>query len=494
MASGQNVNRTVENNVITLNVCGVEKATQHYGALSCVGCKGFFRRALLKADQLECAANGECTVSVLQKIQCRSCRFNKCLREGMNPAFVRPNRDAPSKPRKPATTVASCDLTDRGRTTKTREEWMKKMTVEMRTILMTLLNIETKVMKGDTQQEASKLYPLKGIDKLRDIVETPISLKGKRTEMRYEAYRMAGKDELCAIAYRRLIAAIDWVESLSPLLGHLTVDDKELANAMSENLQFAQTFLNQGEIPLLTDLFGCFTVEPFFKEVDELAALSLEKALTEKKEISTQTDRVPPPRALLKRQATIDEESEEPARQNFRLLQPPNNFYITEMLDDLRAPSSSISLSSPDEYHPTSTAPMNNHAENHLMGLNYDASTIQNGVSSNGVAHPPTVPTVPPVAARPVYDQQPSCSNQNPSTFYNFPPPPGYPPLNAGYTPNINYPQLYQQPQYYNFPAQNVDQTYPYSQDIPPPQPYFYNQNPQNYPHHHNNFQNQYAS
>ncbi|EFO91830.1 hypothetical protein CRE_21086, partial [Caenorhabditis remanei] len=158
------------------------------------------------------------------------------------------------------------------------------------------------------------------------------------------------------------------------------------------------------------------------------------------------------------------------------------------------APSSSISLSSPDEYHPTSTAPMNNHAENHLMGLNYDASTIQNGVNSNGVAHPPTVPTVPPVAARPVYDQQPSCSNQNPSTFYNFPPPPGYPPLNAGYTPNINYPQLYQQPQYYNFPAQNVDQTYPYSQDIPPPQPYFYNQNPQNYPHHHNNFQNQYAS
>ncbi|KAF1756184.1 hypothetical protein GCK72_012637 [Caenorhabditis remanei] len=505
------------------SVCGAEKAAHHYGALSCVGCKGFFRRALLKADQLECAANGECTVSVLQKIQCRSCRFNQCLREGMNPAFVRPNRDAPPKPRKPATTVASCDLTDRGKTTKTSEEWMKKMTVEMRTILMTLLNIETKVMKGDTQQEASKLYPLKGIDKFRDIVETPISLKGKRTEMRYEAYRMAGNDELCAIAYRRLIAAIDWVESLSPLLGHLTVDDKialikssfaplmvfnfcartaeacqdvsvilhihlgnglveralnelvavyreygmreeeivcvnamiclnplakdvsnslfekivelrnriadclfsivkeELANAMSENLQFAQTFSNQGEIPLLTDLFGCFTVEPFFKEVDELAALSLEKALTEKKEISAQTDRVPPPRALLKRQATIDEESEEPARQNFRLLQPPNNFYITEMLDDLRAPSSSISLSSPDEYHPTSTAPMNNHAENHLMGLNYDASTIQNGVSSNGVAHPPTVPTVPPVAARPVYDQQPSCSNQNPSTFYNFP-------------------------------------------------------------------------
>ncbi|PIO73940.1 hypothetical protein TELCIR_04075 [Teladorsagia circumcincta] len=29
-----------------------------------------------------------------------------------------------------------------------------------------------------------------------------------------------------------------------------------LANAMCENLQFAQVFSNAGEIPLLTDLFG----------------------------------------------------------------------------------------------------------------------------------------------------------------------------------------------------------------------------------------------
>ncbi|PIC31560.1 hypothetical protein B9Z55_012222 [Caenorhabditis nigoni] len=620
-SSGNNLGGSNNSSSASLNlcrVCGAEKAAHHYGALSCVGCKGFFRRALLKADQLECAANGECTVSVLQKIQCRSCRFQKCLREGMNPAFVRPNRDAPPKPRKPVTTVATCDLTDRGRTTKTREEWMKKMTVEMRTILMTLLNIETKVMKGDTQQEASKLYPLKGIDKLKEIIETPMSLKGKRTEMRYEAYRMAGNDELCAIAYRRLIAAIDWVESLSPLLGHLSVEDKialvkssfaplmvfnfcartaeacqdenvlclcnfayvprniskmyedtyhlgnglveralnelvavyreygmreeeivcvnamiclnplakdvsdtlfekivelrnriadclfsivkevrlsptpnvcyghillslatvtELANAMSENLQFAQTFSNQGEIPLLTDLFGCFTVEPFFKEVDELAALSLEKAMAEKKEMATQTDRVPPPRALLKRQATIDEESEEPPRQNFRLLQPPNNFYITEMLDDLRAPSS-YPLSSPDTQAPmipmvpTNGTPMNNHAENHLMGLNYDASTVPLGPSTVTQQYPA---------------DQPSTSAGPSNAYYNFPPPPNYPPLNAGYTPNVNYPQLYQQPQYFNN-YQNSTEPYPYQ----PQEPYFYNS--QNSSQNYNQFQNQYAS
>lgn len=39
-------------------------------------------------------------------------------------------------------------------------------------------------------------------------------MKGKRTEMRYEAYRMAKNEEFQVIAYRRLIAAIDWVNLL----------------------------------------------------------------------------------------------------------------------------------------------------------------------------------------------------------------------------------------------------------------------------------------
>ncbi|KIH49146.1 zinc finger, C4 type, partial [Ancylostoma duodenale] len=38
------------------------EAAMHYGAIACVGCKGFFRRALMKADQLECQANGNCPI------------------------------------------------------------------------------------------------------------------------------------------------------------------------------------------------------------------------------------------------------------------------------------------------------------------------------------------------------------------------------------------------------------------------------------------------
>ncbi|EFO89278.1 hypothetical protein CRE_15100 [Caenorhabditis remanei] len=358
MASGQNANKTAENNVITLNatensnlgstssssaslnlcmVCGAEKAAHHYGALSCVGCKGFFRRALLKADQLECAANGECTVSVLQKIQCRSCRFNKCLREGMNPAYSTHQ-------------ILLCPLMVFNFCARTAEACQDEN-------VLCLCNF------AYVPRNISKLY--------KDTYHLGNGLVERALNELVAVYREYGMREEEIVCVNAMICLNPLAKDVSDSLfekivelrnriadclfsivkevrlsptpnvcyGHILLSlatVTELANAMSENLQFAQTFSNQGEIPLLTDLFGCFTVEPFFKEVDELAALSLEKALTEKKEISTQTDRVPPPRALLKRQATIDEESEEPARQNFRLLQPPNNFYITEMLDDLR--------------------------------------------------------------------------------------------------------------------------------------------------------------
>jgi hepatocyte nuclear factor 4 len=44
--------------------------------------------------------------------------------------------------------------------------------------------------------------------------------------MRYEPYRMAKNEELSVIVYRRLIAAIDWVEYLSENMDGLSIDDK----------------------------------------------------------------------------------------------------------------------------------------------------------------------------------------------------------------------------------------------------------------------------
>ncbi|VDM63322.1 unnamed protein product [Angiostrongylus costaricensis] len=196
----------------------------HYGTVSCVGCKGFFRRALMKADQLECHANGNFFVSDF-RTQCRSCRFEKCLEAGMKPEGK--NYCSP----KPIN----------------KSDWMKKLTVEMRTLLMNLLNIEAKVMKGDTNVDASQLYPLR-VNRLREIIADPTKLKGKRCEMRYEPFRMAKNNELSMVAYRRLIAAIDWVEHLSVFIGGLSVDDRV---ALVKNA-FA---------PLMVFKFACRTAE-----------------------------------------------------------------------------------------------------------------------------------------------------------------------------------------------------------------------------------------
>ena len=40
---------------------------------------------------------------------------------------------------------------------------------------------------------------------------------------------MAKNDELCSVAYRRVIAAIDWIENLSELMGGLQTNDKVLS-------------------------------------------------------------------------------------------------------------------------------------------------------------------------------------------------------------------------------------------------------------------------
>lgn len=44
-------------------VCGDTGAvSKHYGVMACLGCKGFFRRALKKVDQYECINNDKCNI------------------------------------------------------------------------------------------------------------------------------------------------------------------------------------------------------------------------------------------------------------------------------------------------------------------------------------------------------------------------------------------------------------------------------------------------
>ena len=77
------------------SVCGKvpSKGIQvHYGCLSCNSCKAFFRRIHFSGPRLPagfgyCKNDGNCNIKFGQK-NCRHCRYQKCLGEGMNPKLV----------------------------------------------------------------------------------------------------------------------------------------------------------------------------------------------------------------------------------------------------------------------------------------------------------------------------------------------------------------------------------------------------------------------
>jgi len=65
------------------SIC-LDRATgKHYGAASCDGCKGFFRRSVRKNHIYTCRFQRSCVIDKDKRNQCRYCRLKKCFRAGM---------------------------------------------------------------------------------------------------------------------------------------------------------------------------------------------------------------------------------------------------------------------------------------------------------------------------------------------------------------------------------------------------------------------------
>ncbi|XP_028924000.1 hepatocyte nuclear factor 4-gamma isoform X2 [Ornithorhynchus anatinus] len=74
-------------------ICGDRATGKHYGASSCDGCKGFFRRSIRKSHVYTCRFNRQCVVDKDKRNQCRFCRLKKCFRAGMKKEAVQNERD-----------------------------------------------------------------------------------------------------------------------------------------------------------------------------------------------------------------------------------------------------------------------------------------------------------------------------------------------------------------------------------------------------------------
>ncbi|XP_032253152.1 nuclear receptor subfamily 1 group I member 3 isoform X2 [Phoca vitulina] len=69
-------------------VCGDRATGYHFHALTCEGCKGFFRRTVSKNTGLTCPFAGSCKVNKAQRRHCPACRLQKCLDAGMKKEMI----------------------------------------------------------------------------------------------------------------------------------------------------------------------------------------------------------------------------------------------------------------------------------------------------------------------------------------------------------------------------------------------------------------------
>ncbi|XP_069058790.1 nuclear receptor subfamily 1 group I member 2 [Pleurodeles waltl] len=69
-------------------VCGDQATGYHFNAMTCEGCKGFFRRAMKRSVHLSCPFQRSCVITKNNRRQCQACRLTKCLDIGMRKELI----------------------------------------------------------------------------------------------------------------------------------------------------------------------------------------------------------------------------------------------------------------------------------------------------------------------------------------------------------------------------------------------------------------------
>ncbi|XP_060113152.1 nuclear receptor subfamily 1 group I member 3 [Heteronotia binoei] len=69
-------------------VCRDRATGYHFHVMTCEGCKGFFRRTVIKGVQFTCPFTRSCAITKAKRRQCQACRYQKCLDVGMRKDMI----------------------------------------------------------------------------------------------------------------------------------------------------------------------------------------------------------------------------------------------------------------------------------------------------------------------------------------------------------------------------------------------------------------------
>ena len=94
---GVQINKKRRKDILKNAVCQIcsdaANEYKHFGGSNiCFSCKAFFRRAVRSQREKKCKQFGDCKINFVNRKSCHYCRFQKCLKAGMDPKWVMSKR------------------------------------------------------------------------------------------------------------------------------------------------------------------------------------------------------------------------------------------------------------------------------------------------------------------------------------------------------------------------------------------------------------------
>ncbi|CAD6193937.1 unnamed protein product [Caenorhabditis auriculariae] len=218
---GASVSTKQEKEVIgSCLICGEPSTGKHYGIVACLGCKTFFRRAVVQRQDTACKRESACEVDTMARKACRACRYRKCLESGMSKEALQPRRDLigcrriRSRPKPCATSPSVAPSTSR---TPVDEEAINK--AQLVQLIERLTTIDARLRKR-------KFSLVNSLQEAVNLSQTIQQGSGKlhNENIHNKLMIMLGTD-IAIVTQADLMMMIEWTRTL-PVFTSLPVSDR----------------------------------------------------------------------------------------------------------------------------------------------------------------------------------------------------------------------------------------------------------------------------